>query len=134
MALMADCAEHQPAYQVKKKDIDIELSAAPLQLLLLEREHFKITLSATNHGDSVVDPQLQLAELYVNDVPSKPWSLAIGNGKRAIQWTALPAGETISMTWSALGESLFPEPGEYSLVLKHKNTILQPIKVQVLTK
>ncbi|MBC7775973.1 MAG: hypothetical protein H7246_11110 [Phycisphaerae bacterium] len=119
---------------MKKKDMLIELNASPLNLSLLERDQFKVTISATNHGASIADPELHLAELYVNDIPSKPWSLAIGNGKREAKWTALPSGETISMTWATLGEALFPEPGEYILILKHKSTTLPPIKVQILTK
>lgn len=112
--------------------INIELTVMPLQLAMSERKDFKITIAATNQGNEVIDPELRRASLYVNGKWSKVWSLAIGNGWREAKWTALPHGETVSMTWSSMGESLFDEPGEFELVLKLDDTELSSVNVSVL--
>lgn len=98
--------------------IEVALDVDPPELTLAERGRFRISLSATNEGSETVDPELHLAQLLVNGTPSKAWSLAVGNGKRERKWFELPPGETTSMTWSTLGESLFREPGTFELVLR----------------
>ena len=112
----------------------MELTADPLQLTISERENFRISIGATNEGGEVIDPELRRAQLFVNDKWSIAWMLAISNGRREAKWSALPPGETVSMTWSSMGESLFPDPGEFALVLHYNDTELPPIKVQVLAE
>ncbi len=111
--------------------IEVALRAEPLQLTLAERKNFKISIAATNRGGTTVDPELHRAKLSVNGKESKVWSLAIGNGKREAKWFALPPGETVSLTWSALGESLLTGPGEFSLALRFNEKEIPPIRVQV---
>jgi len=111
--------------------IKLDLRVEPQQLTLPEREHFKISLAATNEGDESVDPRLHRAKLFVNGKESKAWSLAISNGKREEKWSMLPPGETVSMTWSALGESLLTGPGVFTLELQLDTMQLAPIEVQV---
>ena len=117
---------------MKKETIKLALEAEPRQLTMPERKRFKISLAATNEGDEVVDPRLHEARLFVNGEESKAWSLAIGNGKREAKWFALTPGETVSMTWSSLGESLLTGPGVFALVLRLGETQLAPVQVQVL--
>jgi hypothetical protein len=112
--------------------IEVALRAEPLQLTEMERKNFKITISATNRGGATVDPELHRAKLLVNGKESRAWSLAIGNGKRETKWFALPPGETVSMTWSSLGESLLAGPGEFSLVVLFHGKESVPTRVQVL--
>ena len=117
---------------MKKGAIKLLLSAEPRQFTMSERRIFKISLAATNQGGETVDPQLHRARLLVNGEESKAWSLAIGNGKREAKWFALPPGETVSMTWSSLGDSLFTRPGLFTLVLDFDETQSAPIQVEVL--
>lgn len=112
--------------------IQLELTADPLQLSMPKRKDFKITIKATNQGNEIIDPQLHEAELFVNNQRSVVWSLAISNGRREAKWSALPPRETVSMTWSSMGVSLFPSPGDYTLILHYGETQLDPIEVHVL--
>jgi hypothetical protein len=111
--------------------IDVALRVEPVELSLSQRKDFTISIAATNRGDATVDPHLHRAKLLVNGTESKAWSLAIGNGKREATWFALPPGATVSMTWSALGESLLTGPGEFSLALLFNETPSPPIRVLV---
>jgi hypothetical protein len=115
-----------------KQTLKLVLQAEPLRLRMSERSEFNLSLTATNQGKRTIDPQLHRAQLLVNNEESKVWSLAIGNGKREARWSALPPGETVSMTWSSMGESLLPRPGLYTLSLRLDQIQLPPIQVHIL--
>ena len=117
-----------------KDSVQLQLVADPLQFSISEVTGFKISIAATNQGDKVIDPELHFAQLFINDKESMVWNLAISNGHREAKWFALPPGETTSMTWSSLGKSLFPTPGEYTLVLRYFDQELEPIQVRVLAE
>jgi len=117
---------------MKKDLIRATLLAEPRQFSFAERTAFKIGISATNQGETVIDPELHQAQLFVNEKESKAWSLAISNGKREPIWAALPPKDSVSMTWSSLGPSLFPTAGEYKLVLRLGDIESEPIVVKVL--
>jgi hypothetical protein len=119
---------------MRKGPIRLTLEVEPLKLTMRERENFRISLSATNDGAEVIDPHLHHAKLFVNEEESKAWSLAIGNGKREAKWFALRPGETVSMTWSSMGDSLFTHPGVFTLALRFDEMRLAPIQVQVLAE
>ncbi len=114
--------------------INLKLTAEPLRLTLAERQNFKVSIAATNQGDEVINPELYTARLFINGSESMVWSLAILNGPREEKWLALPPGETVSMTWPSMGESLFPDPGSFVLVLRFSDLELAPIQVQVLAE
>ena len=116
---------------MKAEMIKVALTAEPLQFTMSERKNFKISIAATNQGDEVVNPELYRAKLSINGEDSIVWMLAIGNGAREKKWFALPPGETVSLTWPSLGESLFPNPGVFEMVLRYFDTELAPIQVQV---
>lgn len=101
-----------------QQPIRLELIAEPLTLAMADRKAFKVGLAATNRGAATVDPQLHRTRLVVNDRDAPAWMLAVGNGRREAKWLALPPGETVTLTWTSLGESLFPAPGEYVLTLR----------------
>lgn len=111
--------------------IQTRLSAEPTSLTKDTRDQLRLTLSATNVGTEVVDPELHRAELLVNGRRSRAFALAVGNGKRETKWYALPPGDTVSMTWSTLGERLLDEPGEYTLQLSHDGQEAEPVTVAV---
>ena len=117
---------------MKEEPVKLVLRAEPQQLTLSERKHFKISLAAINQGREIIDPQLHRVKLLVNGKESKVWSLAISNGKREAKWSALPPGETVSMTWSSMGESLLTGPGVFTLALRFADMQLAPIQVRVL--
>lgn len=94
----------------------VKLLASPTQLTLAERDKFMVGVEVTNRGKIAVDPQLSTGELTVNGERSMAWSLAIGNGTREPNWTSLPPGQTVGMSWP-LGDALFDKPGAYHLVL-----------------
>lgn len=111
--------------------ITVALSVEPNDLPIRDRESVVVTLTATNHGRRTVDPRLREARLLVNGRESKAWQLAVGNGRRPASWAALPSGESISMSWSSLGPSLFPEPGDYQLTLSLRDQRLSPVEIRV---
>lgn len=117
---------------MKEEAVKLVLRAEPQQLTMSERKDFKISLAATNRGREIIDPQFHRVKLLVNGKESKVWSLAISNGKREAKWFALPSGETVSMTWSSMGESLLTRPGVFRLALRFDDMQLTPIQVQVL--
>ena len=117
---------------MKTETVKVELTADPLQFTMAERKNFKISIAATNQGDEVIDPELHRAKLFINGKESIVWMLAIGNGAREKKWFALPPGETVSLTWPTLGESLLPNAGTFELVLRYLETELAPIQVQVI--
>ncbi len=116
---------------MQEDPIQIEIRVEPSRLALSERSHFRITLLATNRGTQPVDPELRLVDLLVDGRRSEEWSLAVGNGRREDRWYSLPAGETVSMTWSSLGESLLAGPGDHTLVPRLHGKLGQPVRVHV---
>lgn len=111
--------------------LDIQLTAEPRHFPFGEIDRFKLSVEATNRGQETIDPQLYLTRLLVNGEDSMDFSLAISNGLREENWYALPPGETASITWSSMGPSLFPGPGEYTLVLQYQGQQLDPVTVEV---
>ncbi|GLZ79252.1 hypothetical protein Afil01_40590 [Actinorhabdospora filicis] len=111
--------------------VSVSLRAEPAELTMPERHTFRLSLDALNPGDRTVDPRLHRARLLVNGHESTAWSLAVGNGRRPPEWTALPPGERVTMTWSALAAALFPRPGTYDLVLTLDETETPAVRVVV---
>jgi hypothetical protein len=111
--------------------IQTSLRAEPTSLTVDTRDQLRVTLSATNVGTEIVDPELHRAQLLVNGQRSQAFAFAVGNGRREAKWYALPPGDTVEMTWSTLGERLFDGPGEYSLVLSFDGREAEPVSVSV---
>ncbi len=109
----------------------LELGAEPVRLPLEARDCLALSITATNTGSEVVDPELHRAQLLVNGEPSSAWSLAIGNGPREPRWFALSPGESVTMSWSSLGSAVLPEPGEYRLELRLDDVRSRPVRVVV---
>jgi hypothetical protein len=98
--------------------VEIRLLAEPTRLRMDERDQFRVGLVATNTTDEPIDPQLFAARLLVNGEPSTAFDFATGNGVVPAGWDVLPAGGTTRPVEYRLGEALFPEPGEYGIVLR----------------
>lgn len=101
-----------------KSPITIRLLAAPTQLSMSERDRFRIGLVATNTSDEAVDPHLYATQLLVNGEPSPAFDLALGNSVVPAKWDLLPPGDTTPPIEWPLGAALFPEPGQYVLLLR----------------
>ncbi len=114
--------------------IQLRLIAGPLALTMEELRFFRIGIEATNLGCEIIDPELFRAQLLVNGRESEIWRLAIGNGRREAKWFALPPAETVSMTWSTMGESLFPSPGIYTLAVRLDGNESQTVTIDLLPK
>ena len=112
--------------------IRLELRAEPSRFNMATRDRLRLSVTATNESSEVVDPGLHRAELRVNGERSSAFGLAIGNGRRDPKWFALPPRESVSMTWSSLGESLLPGVGEFTLVLAHDGREAEHVTVSVL--
>jgi hypothetical protein len=93
-----------------------------------ERDRFRVGLVATNTSDAAIDPQLFAARLLVDGEPSPAFDLAIGNGVMPAGWNVLPAGAETPPVEYPLGEALFPEPGEYRLVLRVEVADMAPVE------
>lgn len=111
--------------------IELQLIAEPVQLAMADRPAFRIGLVATNRGSATVDPELHRVRLWVNGQESVEWNEALGNGRRPPAWQALPPGDRVDATWSHLGPSLFPVPGDYTLVLEWQGRLLAAVHVSV---
>ena len=116
----APSAHANKASKPMTSPISLHLLLSTTELSMAERASFQIGAEATNTSKDVVDPGLLTAVLFVNDVRSPAWDVALGNRAIPTTWEALPAGESISAQW-ALGPALFPEPGTYSLRLNLGN-------------
>jgi hypothetical protein len=112
--------------------IDVLIEADPTVFPISDISAFKISISATNRGSEEIDPELNQASLFINGQDSLAWNETIGNGRREEKWFALPSGESVSMSWSTIGRSLFPTPGDYTLELHYGGRVMAPIQVQVL--
>lgn len=115
-----------------ERRIKLQLHAEPEPLTVATRDRLRLSVTATNEGAEAVDPQLHRAELRVNGERSSAFGLAIGNGKRDPRWFALPPGESVSMTWSSLGEALLPGVGQFTLRLALDDAEAEPVTVAVL--
>lgn len=130
-ACVTENLNHGRMENMQPATVIVQLVAEPLQFTMSERNRFKISITARNQGSEVIDPELHRAKLFVNGKDSFVWNLAISNGKREAKWSALPPGETVSMSWSSMGESLFPAPGEFSLVLHYAGQEWTPRVIKV---
>ena len=111
--------------------IVLRLGVEPTDVELDQRNRVKLTVSATNAGMEMVDPELMRTQLRVNGEPSMAFAEAVANGRRPEKWFALAAGDTVSMTWSALGAFVLPGPGEHTLVLALDDQQSEPVTVTV---
>ena len=100
-----------------QNSINIQLVAEPLEFSMSQRASFRIGFKAKNVGSQAIDPNLYAASLLVEGKPNLAWNLAIQNGPRDEAWRNLEPGETVSASWP-LGEAMFPDPGEYEIVLR----------------
>lgn len=117
---------------MKKEKLKLILSATPLEFCFSLRKNFFITLMVTNCDNLIINPELHLTKLMINGKESFSWMEAVGNGLRDSNWFSLPPGETTSMSWSTMGDQLFPAPGEYILQLQLINIKSEQIKIIVL--
>jgi hypothetical protein len=132
-AVLAACAPESAKTMddERQQPIRLELIAEPLTLAMTDRKAFRIGLAATNRGTRTIDPQFHRTRLVIDGREAPAWNLAVGNGRREAKWFALPPGETVTLTWTSLGETLFPVPGDYVLTLRLDKTSSQTVQVRI---
>lgn len=118
--------------ELNTEDISLKLEVSHLKIKMSKRSNFQISLTAKNISNDTIDPHLHWLQLDINGKASIAWGLS-GNGfqTKRDELTALPPGEEVSITRSALGEGLFSAPGKYTLVFRLMDLELEPITVQV---
>ena len=118
--------------EIAESHMLVQFTASPQQLSISELDAFLLGVSVTNQGTvaAAADAQIAASELYVNGERNMSWMLAVSNGTRSDEWLSLPPGETVSIEWP-LGNSLFSEPGSYTLQLRLQSQQLEAIEVEV---
>lgn len=111
--------------------LGVELTAEPMKLTRTTRSKLMLTVTVKNLGTQTIDPEINLSELAVGGTPSKDWNMSLANSGRPKKWKALPAGESVSGSVAGLGEVLFPEAGDYTLVLTVSGVASAPVTIQV---
>lgn len=109
----------------------VELTAEPKKLTRATRGKLMLTVTVKNLGTQTIDPEINLSELAVGGTPSKDWNMSLANSGRPKKWKALPAGESVSGSVAGLGEVLFPDAGDYTLVLTVSGVASAPVTIQV---
>ena len=99
-------------------DIRWRLLAEPAEVRFAERGTVRITIEATNAGKTTVDPEQHLGQWTLQGEPHMGLMLWFGNGRRVLEWFALPPGQTVTDTRTS-GESLFEAPGTYTIAYIH---------------
>ncbi len=93
-----------------------ELVAIPDHLRMARRAAFRLRRQVTNTGSAPADAMRTMATFSLDGAPSMELDMAFGNGVREQRWSALPPGETV-FDERAMGESLFPVPGDYEIAM-----------------
>lgn len=117
---------------MKQEKLTLTLLAPDAEFVFSLRSKFTIAISVTNEDDKIIDPELHLTNLMVNGKESVAWMEAISNGHRSANWFSLPPGQSVSISWSTLGQQLFPSPGEYILQIQLRAIKSPAVKVTVL--
>ena len=110
--------------------ITVELRAEPATVTAATRAQFMVGFTVRNLGTEVLDPQLDLSELRVNGALATAWNMALMNSGHERKWRALPPSDTVSGRWRLAAE-LFPEPGDYTLVLTVSGVTSAAVDVHV---
>ncbi len=119
-----------PDHFVDAKDIRWRLVAAPAVLSMAARNTFRLTIEATNQGTSHVDPERHNGHWLFQGQPHMGLSMWFGNGLRAMEWSNLPPGETVTDARTP-GEQLFDAPGEYEVAYAHGPGRAAIVRVEV---
>jgi hypothetical protein len=75
------------------------ISVSEPVLVLGRDKQLCLHLGLVNDGDRVVDPQLGATELLINGKPLEGWDFTINQGLRHVRATALPAGDSLGITF-----------------------------------
>lgn len=103
---------------------------ATATITMAQRRTFRIWMEARNVGGRVEDTRRDALEWLLNGQPSRTAAMAFGNGGREAAWGALPPGTTVREARD-MGESLFPAPGSYELVVRRGGREVARLRVRV---
>ncbi len=124
-------ASDVPSAPDAAEDVLWSLWGSSATLRMNERAAFRLTITATNRGATVIDPWTTPNRFLVNGESSMEANNAFGNGGHANSFYAVPPGASESDSRD-LGESLFPAPGTYQLAYEHHGRIVARLEVRVI--
>src|SRR5215213_4292433 len=96
--------------------LQLALVPRPSELSMRDRGTFLLDIVVSNHGSIAIDPSLKHARLSINGQDSVYFALAMSN---RVHYPSQPLAPSQSerTSWPSMGRTLFPKPGNYTLVL-----------------
>jgi hypothetical protein len=94
------------------------------------KESLEIRGTVRNTSEQTLDTRVWASSLLVNGEPSMNWALAISNGLRDVREYALPPGESVEFRRILPAASLFPGPGQYTLILEVQGEQSDPVTIE----
>jgi hypothetical protein len=112
------------------KMLELALLPRPSELRMRDRRTFLLDIVVSNPGPTAIDPSLNNARLSINGEDSVYFALTMSNRIHYVSQPLAPShSETTS--WPGMGRTLFPRPGEYTLVLSLGDVSAPPVIVHV---
>jgi hypothetical protein len=110
--------------------LKLALIPRPSELRMHERRAFLLDIVVSNSGPTTIDPSLSRARLSINGEDSIYFALAMSN-RRHYPSQPLAPSQSETTSWPGMGRTLFPRPGEYTLVLSLGDVSSAPVVVRV---
>ena|SRR5436190_23014158 len=108
----------------------VEPTIKPQRVTPGDLESLTVELSVTNESDETIDLQLPSSTLLVDGERSLSWNIAIANGAREARESALPSGDSITVS-RVMGGGLVRDPGDHEIVVEVRGVRSPPVHVVV---
>jgi hypothetical protein len=94
------------------------------------RRPLTFTFALVNDSDSDLNPEIDRAQLVINDHEWPDSAMMFSNGPRDIRFERLPAGDTLIFAYAL--DSVFKEPGVYRVAWRGPGYESAPVTIRVL--
>jgi hypothetical protein len=108
----------------------VEPTVKPERVSPGELESLTVDLTVTNEDDETVDLQLSSSTMLVDGERSLSWNIAIANGAREARESALPPGDSITVS-RVMGSGLVRDAGDHEIVVEVRGVRSPPAHVVV---
>jgi hypothetical protein len=108
----------------------VEPTVKPERVTPAELDSLRVDLSVTNEDSETIDLQLPSSTMLVDGERSPSWNVAIANGAREARESALPPGDSITVS-RVMGSGLVREPGDHEIVIEVRGVRSPPAHVVV---